>query len=77
MILTIQLLIIRCTVLVIHGLEDVQIPVSHGLALYDKCRHKVEPLFLRDADHNNIRTFHAFFRIVDNFLQKVDRFNKT
>ena len=41
-------------VLIIHGDDDKVIDFSHGLAMYEKCTHAVEPLWVKGAGHNDI-----------------------
>ena len=47
---------VKCPTFIIHGIEDAQIHVSHGMGLYEKTpdKYKVDPWFVEGADHNNV-----------------------
>lgn len=45
---------ISCPVLVIHGEDDMLIPVSEGVALYEAAREPKELLLVRGAGHNDV-----------------------
>ena len=48
-------------VCVIHGTEDKVVDVCHGKALYARCRHKLEPLWLQGAGHNDVDGHERYF----------------
>ncbi|CAB04043.2 Serine aminopeptidase S33 domain-containing protein [Caenorhabditis elegans] len=58
-------------VLICHGDVDEVIPLSHGLALYEKLKNPVPPLIVHGANHHTIlsgKYIHVFTRIA-NFLR--------
>ncbi len=46
----------RCTspLLVIHGAQDVEVPLAHGLALAEAAPLAVDPCFIEFGQHNNL-----------------------
>ncbi|XP_054756278.1 alpha/beta hydrolase domain-containing protein 17B-like [Lytechinus pictus] len=55
-------------VLVIHGTEDEVIDFSHGLAIYERCQHTVEPLWVEGAGHNDVELFGQYLERLRNFI---------
>ncbi len=66
---------VKCPTFVIHGIQDAQIHVSHGMGLYSKIPdiYKVEPWFVEGADHNNIvySNFRPYFGKMRQFIEKL------
>ena len=66
---------VKCPTFVIHGLQDAQIHVSHGMGLYERIpdKFKVEPWFVEGADHNNIvySNFRPYFWKMRQFIDKI------
>ena len=46
---------ITSPVLVIHGTKDEIIDVSHGLAIFERCPQKVQPLWVHGAGHGDVQ----------------------
>ncbi|KAK7871587.1 hypothetical protein R5R35_001782 [Gryllus longicercus] len=61
---------IKSRVLVIHGTDDSIIDISHGRELHNRCRNKVDPLWISGAGHNNIEIYPQFIQRLDRFLNK-------
>ena len=57
-------------VLVIHGTEDEVIDFSHGLAIYERCQHTVEPLWVEGAGHNDVELFGQYLERLKNFVSQ-------
>ena len=68
---------VTCPTFVIHGLEDNQVSVSHGRALYRRLpsKHKHPPWWVEDRGHYDIVShsaseywarLHEFFNVLDN-----------
>ncbi|KAJ4942344.1 hypothetical protein JOQ06_012210 [Pogonophryne albipinna] len=55
-------------VLVIHGTEDEVIDFSHGLALYERCQHPVEPLWVEGAGHNDVELYGQYLERLKQFV---------
>ncbi|MEO6525163.1 MAG: alpha/beta hydrolase [Gemmatimonadaceae bacterium] len=45
---------VRCPVLVIHGIQDEVIPVSHGRRLYEAANEPKQALWIEGAHHNDV-----------------------
>ncbi|CAD7928080.1 unnamed protein product [Amoebophrya sp. A25] len=45
---------IEAPTLIIHGLRDEIVPISHGVDLFSRLKRPVEPLWVDDADHNSL-----------------------
>lgn len=56
-------------VLVIHGTEDEVIDFSHGLAIYERCPRRVEPLWVEGAGHNDVELYGQYLERLKQFLQ--------
>ena len=57
---------IGAPVLIIHGMQDEVVPFCHGLQLYGRCAHAVDPLWLDKAGHNDIE-LHHFHQVIERF----------
>ncbi|KAK5617615.1 Alpha/beta hydrolase domain-containing protein 17B [Crenichthys baileyi] len=55
-------------VLLIHGTEDEVIDFSHGLALYERCQHPVEPLWVEGAGHNDVELYGQYLERLKQFV---------
>lgn len=58
---------ITSPVLVIHGKDDEVIDFSHGQAIYERCPHAVDPLWVEGAGHNDVEHF-------DEYIDRLTRF---
>ncbi|VDK36512.1 unnamed protein product, partial [Anisakis simplex] len=45
---------IEVPVLVCHGSSDRTIPIAHGIAMKERFKHAVRPLYVADASHLSI-----------------------
>lgn len=59
---------ITSPVLVIHGTEDEVIDFSHGLAIYERCPRKVEPLWVEGAGHNDVELYGQYLERLKQFI---------
>eukprot|EP00462_Mataza_sp_D1_P022656 CAMPEP_0175131288 /NCGR_PEP_ID=MMETSP0087-20121206/6460_1 /TAXON_ID=136419 /ORGANISM="Unknown Unknown, Strain D1" /LENGTH=265 /DNA_ID=CAMNT_0016413563 /DNA_START=199 /DNA_END=996 /DNA_ORIENTATION=- len=59
---------------VIHGTEDVEIPINHGIALAENSPNCYPPWFVEGAEHNNIEVFwrRPFFQRLNDFIRAVE-----
>mmetsp|Transcript_6710 Transcript_6710/g.11985 ORF Transcript_6710/g.11985 Transcript_6710/m.11985 type:complete len:435 (-) Transcript_6710:1557-2861(-) len=67
---------VKCPVLILHGRQDDVVPFECGLALYAKAaeahpHRTVPPLWIDDANHNNLETFNRpkVFQAYNDFLE--------
>ncbi|CAK0883345.1 unnamed protein product, partial [Prorocentrum cordatum] len=49
---------VQCPVFVIHGNQDLEVPIEHGRALHEACppRFAAEPWWVQEAGHHDIET---------------------
>jgi len=66
---------VKCPVFIIHGLEDLEVPVNHGKTLYDTVpdKFKYQPWYVPNRGHNNviIGNEREYFRRLTDFLQNA------
>lgn len=69
--------IIKAPVFVIHGTHDAEIPIDHGVKLYEASSKMVEPWFVDGAGHNDIEVnFRGeYLKQVFNFVKFVEKRN--
>jgi len=60
---------VTSSLLIIHGDEDVVIPIRLGKSLYEKANHPKEFVDVNGGNHNNLYEFHAG-HIVNDWLNK-------
>lgn len=69
---------VRCPVLVMHGTEDAEVPVSHGKQLYEAtpAHLRREPWWVQGKGHNDIGDTQAeeleYMRRIRAFLESID-----
>ena len=59
---------VASTVLVIHGTEDEVIDFSHGLQIYERAPHKVDPLWVEGAGHNDVELYGQYLDRLRRFI---------
>lgn len=62
---------VTCPVLVMHGTADEIVPWTSGMAIYEACKHAVEPLWLEDCHHNDMPN-EICLRRVREFMDELD-----
>lgn len=66
---------IKAPTLVIHGLKDEIVSISHGRALYAKLKqagpYAMTPLFLEDAQHNDVERYPEYLMRLRAFLAEI------
>lgn len=55
-------------VLVIHGTEDEVIDFSHGLQMYERAPHTVDPLWVEGAGHNDVELYGQYLDRLRRFI---------
>lgn len=56
--------------LFIHGTEDEVIDFSHGLALFERAPHTVEPLWVEGAGHNDVELYSQYLDRLRRFINQ-------
>ncbi|GLJ36766.1 hypothetical protein SUGI_0740590 [Cryptomeria japonica] len=49
--------LVNCPVLIMHGTSDEVVDCSHGKQLWDLCKEKYEPLWLKGGSHCNLELY--------------------
>ncbi|KAF8039184.1 hypothetical protein BT93_B1668 [Corymbia citriodora subsp. variegata] len=65
--------LVNCPVLVIHGTEDDVVDCSHGKQLWEQCREKYEPLWLKGGNHCNLELFPEYLRHLRKFISAIEK----
>ncbi|KAK4779718.1 hypothetical protein SAY87_015824 [Trapa incisa] len=64
---------LNCPVLVIHGTEDDVVDLSHGKQLWELCKEKYEPLWLKGGNHCNLEIYPEYLRHLRKFISAVEK----
>ncbi|XP_010528011.1 PREDICTED: protein ABHD17B isoform X2 [Tarenaya hassleriana] len=65
--------LVDCPVLVIHGTEDEVVDFSHGKQLWELCKEKYEPLWLKGGSHCNLELFPEYLPHLRRFMSAVEK----
>lgn len=65
--------LIDCPVLVIHGTEDEVVDCSHGRQLWELCKDKYEPLWVKGGNHCDLELFPQYLNHLRNFISAVHK----
>ncbi|KAE8678398.1 heat shock protein [Hibiscus syriacus] len=63
--------LVGCPVLVIHGTEDEVVNFSHGKQLWELCKEKYEPLWLKGGNHCNLDP--EYLRHLKKFISAIEK----
>ncbi|XP_002968426.2 alpha/beta hydrolase domain-containing protein 17B [Selaginella moellendorffii] len=64
---------VNCPVLVIHGTSDEVVDCSHGKQLWDLCKEKYEPLWLKGGGHCNLELYPEYIRHLRKFIMSLEK----
>ncbi|CAB4264853.1 unnamed protein product [Prunus armeniaca] len=64
---------VNCPVLVIHGTEDEVVDFSHGKQLWELCKEKYEPLWLKGGNHCNLELYPEYLRHLRKFISAIEK----
>lgn len=66
--------VVRCPVLVIHGMSDRIVPFSHGEVLYDAVVHRKQNLWVKYAGHNDLLDWAGptYWQALSEFTKALD-----
>ncbi|WCJ35760.1 Alpha/beta hydrolase domain-containing protein 17B [Euphorbia peplus] len=64
---------VNCPVLVIHGTDDEVVDFSHGKQLWELCKDKYEPLWLKGGNHCNLELFPEYLRHLQKFISAIQK----
>ncbi|GMY25780.1 alpha/beta hydrolase domain-containing protein 17B-like [Fagus crenata] len=65
--------LVNCPVLVIHGTEDEVVDFSHGKQLWELCKEKYEPLWLKGGNHCNLELYPEYLRHLRKFISAIEK----
>ncbi|KAJ8639610.1 hypothetical protein MRB53_016304 [Persea americana] len=65
--------LVNCPVLVIHGTSDEVVDCSHGKQLWDLCKEKYEPLWLKGGNHCDLELYPEYLRHLKKFISTVEK----
>lgn len=65
--------LVDCPVLIIHGTNDEVVDFSHGKQLWELCKEKYEPLWLKGGNHCDLELFPSFIRHLKKFVSTVEK----
>ncbi|KAI3991824.1 hypothetical protein MKX01_038222 [Papaver californicum] len=65
--------LVVCPVLVIHGTADDVVDCSHGKKLWEKCKEKYEPLWLKGGSHCNLEIYPEYIKHLKKFMSAIEK----
>ncbi|KAH9772204.1 AB hydrolase-1 domain-containing protein [Citrus sinensis] len=65
--------LVECPVLVIHGTDDEVVDFSHGKQLWELCKEKYEPLWLKGGNHCNLELYPEYLRHLRKFISAIEK----
>jgi fermentation-respiration switch protein FrsA (DUF1100 family) len=52
--------------------DDEIVPFDHSVELYDLCKIKYPPLWVKGAGHNDLRTFgKQFYKLIQEYMENL------
>ncbi|KAJ6795047.1 protein ABHD17B-like [Iris pallida] len=64
---------VTCPVLVIHGTADEVVDCSHGKQLWEGCKEKYEPLWIKGGRHCNLELYPEYIKHLKKFISAVEK----
>ncbi|KAL5723379.1 hypothetical protein ACHQM5_006786 [Ranunculus cassubicifolius] len=65
--------LVNSPVLIIHGTSDEVVDCSHGKQLWERCKEKYEPLWLKGGNHCNLELFPEYIRHMKKFVSAIEK----
>ncbi|RZC59267.1 hypothetical protein C5167_006574 [Papaver somniferum] len=65
--------LVSCPVLIIHGTADEVVDCSHGKQLWELCKEKYEPLWLKGGNHCNLELYPEYIAHLKKFVHSVKK----
>ncbi|KAK4393231.1 Alpha/beta hydrolase domain-containing protein 17C [Sesamum angolense] len=63
--------LVQCPVLVIHGTEDDVVDCSHGKQLWELCKEKYEPLWVKGGNHCDLELYPEYIKHLNKFILAI------
>ncbi|XVF31631.1 hypothetical protein REPUB_Repub17cG0008000 [Reevesia pubescens] len=64
---------VTCPVLVIHGTADDVVDWSHGKRLWELCKEKYEPLWVKGGNHCDLELFPQYIKHLKKFISAIEK----
>ncbi|VVB04456.1 unnamed protein product [Arabis nemorensis] len=64
---------VQCPVLVIHGTSDDVVNWSHGKQLFDLCKEKYEPLWIKGGNHCDLELYPQYIKHLRKFVSAIEK----
>lgn len=64
---------VKCPVLVIHGTSDEVVDCSHGKQLWEHCKEKYEPLWVKGGNHCNLELYPEYIKHLKKFVAAIEK----
>lgn len=64
---------VTCPVLVIHGTADDVVDWSHGKKLWELCKEKYEPLWIKGGNHCDLELYPQYIRHLKKFISAIEK----
>ncbi|XP_077222948.1 uncharacterized protein LOC143856569 isoform X2 [Tasmannia lanceolata] len=64
--------LVNCPVLVIHGTSDEVVDCSHGKKLWELCKEKYEPLWIKGGNHCDLELHPEYIRHLKKFISAIE-----
>ncbi|KAM7279420.1 hypothetical protein ACFE04_006554 [Oxalis oulophora] len=65
--------LVNCPVLIIHGTSDEVVDCSHGKQLWELCKEKYEPLWLKGGNHCDLEHYPEYIRHLKKFISTIEK----
>ncbi|XP_062106417.1 uncharacterized protein LOC133817824 [Humulus lupulus] len=65
--------LVNCPVLVIHGIADDVVDWSHGKRLWELCKEKYEPLWVKGGNHCDLELYPEYIKHLKRFVSVIEK----
>ncbi|XP_058736498.1 uncharacterized protein LOC131608922 [Vicia villosa] len=65
--------LVNCPVLVIHGTADDVVDCSHGKQLWEHCKEKYEPLWVKGGNHCDLELYPQYIKHLKKFIAAIEK----
>ncbi|GFQ01091.1 alpha/beta hydrolase domain-containing protein 17c [Phtheirospermum japonicum] len=65
--------LVQCPVLVIHGTDDDVVDYSHGKQLWENCKEKYEPLWVKGGNHCDLELYPEYIKHLKKFILAIEK----
>ncbi|XP_061344214.1 uncharacterized protein LOC133290179 isoform X1 [Gastrolobium bilobum] len=65
--------LVNCPVLVIHGTADDVVDCSHGKQLWEQCKQKYEPLWVKGGNHCDLELYPQYIKHLKKFIAAIEK----